>query len=258
MTTLYDRIKARREELNMSQEDLANKLGYKSRSSINKIEKGENDIPQSKIAAFAKALDTTPGYLMGWEDSVSSISAIASKQFLNKCGITDYDVLKKMHPEKINTIIQGSVTGGIQGYTPPDTPRQYPFIPDAVAAGIPCSIEGIKELPTIGISDSIMGKYAGNKHILIMRVNGESMNKVIPNGSFVAVKTDVTVENLKDGDLVVFGKTHEYSLKHFYNAGDEIIFKPNSTNPIFRDHVFNKDETIKIVGKVIMYMVSLV
>ena len=64
---LFKRIKNRREELNMSQEELAKKLGYKSRSSINKIEKGENDIPQSKIAAFAVALETTPEYLMGWE-----------------------------------------------------------------------------------------------------------------------------------------------------------------------------------------------
>lgn len=66
MLQLYKRIKARREELNMSQDELAQKLGYKSRSSINKIEKGENDIPQSKIVAFAQALETTPEELMGW------------------------------------------------------------------------------------------------------------------------------------------------------------------------------------------------
>lgn len=67
---LYKRIKQRREELNMSQEDLAKLLNYKSRSSINKIEMGENDIPQSKIIAFAEALQTTPAYLMGWEGDV--------------------------------------------------------------------------------------------------------------------------------------------------------------------------------------------
>lgn len=49
---LYKRIRKRREELGMSQEELAKKMGYKSRSSINKIEMGENDIPQSKIATF--------------------------------------------------------------------------------------------------------------------------------------------------------------------------------------------------------------
>ena len=57
---LYKRIKARREELGMSQEELATKLGYKSRSTINKIEMGKNDITQSKIIAFANALQTTP------------------------------------------------------------------------------------------------------------------------------------------------------------------------------------------------------
>lgn len=64
---LYERIKHRREELGMSQDELAKKLGYKSRSTIAKIEKGENDITQSKISAFAKALNTTPSYLMGWD-----------------------------------------------------------------------------------------------------------------------------------------------------------------------------------------------
>ncbi|MFR5807046.1 MAG: helix-turn-helix domain-containing protein, partial [[Clostridium] symbiosum] len=63
-------IKKRREELGMSQEELAQKVGYKSRSSINKIEVDGRGLPQSKIAAIAKALDTTPTYLMGWEESV--------------------------------------------------------------------------------------------------------------------------------------------------------------------------------------------
>ena len=66
---LYKRIKLRRQELNMSQEELAMKVGYKTKSSINKIESGQNDISQSKIYEFAKALKTTPSYLMGWEDN---------------------------------------------------------------------------------------------------------------------------------------------------------------------------------------------
>ena len=74
MLEIYKRIRARREELGISQEELARRMGYKSRSSINKIEKGENDIPQSKIAAFAKALRTTPESLMGWEQSTAPAS----------------------------------------------------------------------------------------------------------------------------------------------------------------------------------------
>ncbi len=69
---LYNRIKQRREELGMSQEELALKMGYKSRSSINKIELGKSDIPQSKINAFAQALNTTATYLLGVEDILES------------------------------------------------------------------------------------------------------------------------------------------------------------------------------------------
>lgn len=65
-----DRIKRRREELGLSQEELAKKVGYKSRSSVNKIEIDGRGLPQSKIVMFAKALETTPAYLMGW-DTVS-------------------------------------------------------------------------------------------------------------------------------------------------------------------------------------------
>ena len=68
MATLYDRIKSRRTELGLTVEELAHNMGYKDKSSISKIENGKADIPQSKIAAFADALQTTPAYLMGWEE----------------------------------------------------------------------------------------------------------------------------------------------------------------------------------------------
>ena len=67
-----DRIKYRREELEMSQDELARRLGYKSRSSINKIERDASGLPQTKIAAIAKALRTTPAYIMGWEDGIKT------------------------------------------------------------------------------------------------------------------------------------------------------------------------------------------
>lgn len=71
MLELYKRIKKRREELNMTQDALAKKVGYKSRTSIHKIELGLTDLPQSKIMEIADALATTPEYLMGWTPNVS-------------------------------------------------------------------------------------------------------------------------------------------------------------------------------------------
>lgn len=68
MMTLYDRIKKLRKQRKISQEKLAKMTGYTDRSSIAKIEKGKVDLSETKIQLFASALNTTPAYLMGWED----------------------------------------------------------------------------------------------------------------------------------------------------------------------------------------------
>lgn len=68
MLELYKNIRDKRIELGLSQDELALKTGYTSRASISRIEKGEIDLPQSKLELFAKALQTTPGELMGWEE----------------------------------------------------------------------------------------------------------------------------------------------------------------------------------------------
>lgn len=58
------------------------------------------------------------------------------------------------------------------------------------------------DLETIRIPDSLMGKWAGREDIFMTRVNGDSMNKVIPHSSLIAVK-EVTLEELYDNDMVV-------------------------------------------------------
>ncbi|MBQ2767706.1 MAG: helix-turn-helix domain-containing protein [Clostridia bacterium] len=62
------RIRACREAVGLTQQALADLLGYSSRSSIAKIESEVNDIPHNKIGAFADALHTTAAHLMGWSD----------------------------------------------------------------------------------------------------------------------------------------------------------------------------------------------
>ena len=81
MKHIGETIKQRREELGLSQEQLAERLGYKSRSSINKIELGKTDITQSKIVEFANALNTTPAYLMELDTSETTSSLNSKKGF---------------------------------------------------------------------------------------------------------------------------------------------------------------------------------
>ena len=64
---LSEKIRSRRKELKMSQEELASLVGYTDRSIISRIEKGLIDLTESKIIAIAKALNVTPEILVGWE-----------------------------------------------------------------------------------------------------------------------------------------------------------------------------------------------
>ena len=67
------RIKERRNELQMSVDDLATKL-KKNRATIYRYEKGEiENLPIDIIESLAKALDTTPQFLMGWDKKLSGM-----------------------------------------------------------------------------------------------------------------------------------------------------------------------------------------
>ena len=73
-----ERLAAIRTAAGMTQEELAQKMGYKSKTSINKIEMGKQDVSQSKITAFADALSVTVDELMGWQDEPSTVIAVGT------------------------------------------------------------------------------------------------------------------------------------------------------------------------------------
>nr|WP_295678881.1 S24 family peptidase [uncultured Lachnoclostridium sp.] len=86
MSDTGKRIKDRRQELNISADTLADALGV-SRSTIFRYEKGDIEkVPAESINKIAKLLNTTPAYLMGWEDrsnnrSFDNIIPISIKRY---------------------------------------------------------------------------------------------------------------------------------------------------------------------------------
>lgn len=102
-----DRIKNRREALNLSQDELAKRLGYKSRSSINKIERDASGLPQSKIIQIANALQTTPAYIMGWEEVQKNNDVLADIIIRMRTDIEFFEVVSQLNnldPEKLSGI----------------------------------------------------------------------------------------------------------------------------------------------------------
>ena len=203
-----DIIKKRREELGLSQEELADKLGYKSRSSINKIELGLSDIPFSKIPLFAKALEIEPEILMGWENKKEEKS--------------------NLNIDTINT--------------------DYMMIPlyESISAGYGASnSEFIEMIPVFGL------KKNGTTYFAV-KVEGDSMEPKIPNGSTIIIKKDIAVEN---GEIGAFCLNEENFVKQKKTIKDKLVL--NSFNLAYDDKLVNEYDDFKEYGKVVKVMIDL-
>lgn len=124
-----------------------------------------------------------------------------------------------------------------------------------VSAGIPTTIEGIKNAEQIDLPKVLLGKYSNRNDVFAVKVNGESMNLVIPNNSIAICIPVESMDELKDEDIVIFTKDNETSIKRFITTPEAIIFSPESTFRGFYDVVVNKDTTdeVTVNAKVISY-----
>lgn len=139
--------------------------------------------------------------------------------------------------------------------------NEYQFYPTSVSAGALEVAETVADyqVEKIKLPDVALGKWAGHKDLKIMRINGESMNKEIPNNSLIVVKP-VEFINLKNKDIVVFNREYEYSTKVFYNdkANERFIFRPDSTDPSYTEHIieYENANNLKIEGRVVLFIVE--
>lgn len=88
--------------------------------------------------------------------------------------------------------------------------------------------------PKMWVADEIDGWYyfpkaaIKERRVYLLRVNGDSMNKVVNDGDIVLVEADAIP---KTGEIVVVCHDHEYTMKRYNVVGDKIILSPDSTNP---------------------------
>lgn len=85
-TGLGKRIKQRRLELGLTQNELSARMGYKSKAAICKVECGEDNITSDRIERFADALECSVAHLMGWDDVESFDSPEAFEAHWNAIG----------------------------------------------------------------------------------------------------------------------------------------------------------------------------
>ena len=164
--TFGERILKLRTEKGMTQDELAQKLGYKSRSSIAKIENGARDVPRSQIVELAKALGTTPSVLMGWEDDKPT------------------DTLTVLPTDKIHMIpVFGSVAAGFGAYASSDIIEYIPLYIENdcdVENTICITVKGQSMYPKIEEGDRIVVRRqdsVDNGRIAVVMIGDEAVVK---------------------------------------------------------------------------------
>lgn len=100
----------------------------------------------------------------------------------------------------------------------------------------------------INVTKSFAKRY-GAKNLFALKVNGESMNREIPNGYTAVFSKDLEPES---GDIVaVMIDSESATIKRFRETSLAVMFEPSSWDPSFKPYVFPKDgiQDFKIIGK---------
>lgn len=130
--------------------------------------------------------------------------------------------------------------------------QRYVPIYGTIPAGCPALAEE-NIIGKLQVPDQLINKY-GENNLISLKVNGDSMNKVVPDG-FVSVLYQT--DNIQNGDIVaVLINNCDATLKRVYKTNNRIILEPDSYNPMHQPFIFEcKDfyncPEIKIIGKYI-------
>lgn len=108
---IIKRIKERRLALGLSYQDVADATGL-SKSTIQRYETGAiRKVPINQIEELAKALHTSPNYLMGWDDNPGYYTdietAVLAQELKNHPQFrVMFDSTKDMDPDTVKKIIE--------------------------------------------------------------------------------------------------------------------------------------------------------
>jgi len=220
--TIGDRMKKRRKELKISADIVAKELGV-SRSTVFRYEKGEIEkLPTNILDKIASILQTTPGYLMGWDNDSKDIAYIYY-QLDDKRQAKVYNFAEaQLEEQRITKTKVVPMVGKVAAN------------PTELAYGDPTYDEAVANVP--------------NKADCALLVQGDSMEPEFKNGQIIFYKRQEVVEN---GELAVVeidgsGVTFKKICIDYEN--EKIVLK--SLNRKYEERILDSNR-VKVIGKVI-------
>lgn len=205
---------------NISQDELANELGYKSYTTIQKWEMGSS------------------------EPNMGVVNKLADKWHLSLDELVNVDLEAKRYENRQRDIKILK--------TPPNDKKQMP-IHSITVYGKVCAGDGIEALenPIDEIGDPY---YRIKKEKFALQVCGDSMNNVVSDGMYAVIEKTSVVNN---GEIAIVMIDNDIAmLKRFYQVDDMVILRPDSTNLEHKPLTFVGEEinSLKILGRYLGYV----
>ena len=206
-----DRLRLRREELNMTRAELAEKLGV-SRSAIGNYETGVSAPKEEVLLRLFDALQVDPNYL--YRDSFRAQHPAVSEEemgFLRR-----YRKLDLTGRRTVYALVEalGGWQEELEADRAPAVPRVIPLYCSPAAAGYAAPVFGEDFEPLTVTGDVPPGAE------LAVRIQGDSMEPVIADGSVVYVNHDP----LKNGDVGIFCVDGDMVCKQYYKDPLGVVY----------------------------------
>lgn len=205
------------------------------------------------LVELAEAINAAQSSISDWETGKKMPRVGAIEKLASHWGINKTKLLIEASDDNIDNYDD----------RPSPVTSTYNYFDTGLSAGILTQVDPFtsNDVEQISLSDVIMGKYAGDPNIFISHINGESMNRVIPDKSLIAIKKYSDIKNLKNGDIVVFRDGGDMSVKRFYNnpKSKTISFTPDSTDKEYEPIIYRYEDAkeLEVIGRVVVYTVEL-
>lgn len=235
-TTLGDHLRQLRESKRLSLREVATRTnGVLSHSAVAQAESGKNSHGKTLVPSPATLKALAAVYNVSYVDLMVRAGYIPKKITIKTDGKSQEvgDDMPSMQPTES-----------------PEIPVANAFIP--VYGEIHAGDAAYAEENIIGqvpVPQEYIERY-GKENLFALRIDGDSMNRRIPNGFAAVFEKDREPIN---GDIVAVRLDDEDAMAKVYeNTSKAIIFKPNSYDPTYQAYVFPKDtdepQNFEIIG----------
>lgn len=238
MNSFKDRLKQIMSERKISQSELSRRTGI-GRNSISDYLNGKYEAKQDKVFELAKALNVNEAWLMGFD--------ISKNRKIENNDITS--IYSKLTPPRQSNVLKYATNQLEEQNNDSDNLVDFnSYIQEKSEVDIyGCASARIGErLYNEPISKEFVRGYVP-AHDIALKVNGDSMEPLFKNGQIIFIEKSHTI---KDGQIGVFIINGDAYVKKVYVEDNRLTLV--SLNKKYKDLYFYDNESVRLVGKVIL------